>query len=92
MPDPQVVYLVVAVLLTLIALGYTYRVVVGPPPFDRLLCLAGIGTKAILVLVMIGALFARQDMLIDIALGYALLNFVAALVSAKYLEERSVEP
>lgn len=88
MPDADLVHLVVAILLTLITLGYTYRVAVGPTAFDRMLCLAGIGTKTILILILIGALYGRQDMLIDIALGYALLNFVAGLVSAKYLEER----
>lgn len=92
MPEQSVILLVATVVLTLVALLYTYRIIVGPTPFDRMLCLAGIGTKTILILVLIGALYQRLDMLIDIALGYALLNFVATLVSAKYLEERRVEP
>jgi multicomponent Na+:H+ antiporter subunit F len=85
-PDVQVLFLGTALLLTLVAILYLYRVVVGPTVFDRLVGLAGIGTKTILLLVLIGALYGRLDMVIDIALGYALLNFVAALASAKYFE------
>jgi multicomponent Na+:H+ antiporter subunit F len=86
MPDQHTLFLVTALLLTLAALLYVYRVVVGPTVFDRLVGLAGIGTKTILLLILIGALYGRLDMVVDIALGYALLNFVAALASAKYFE------
>jgi multicomponent Na+:H+ antiporter subunit F len=84
--DVQILFLVTALLLTLVSLLYVYRVVVGPTVFDRLVGLAGISTKTILLLILIGALYGRLDMVIDIALGYALLNFVAALASAKYFE------
>jgi multicomponent Na+:H+ antiporter subunit F len=84
--DLHILFLGAAVLLTLLSLLYVYRVVVGPTVFDRLVGLSGIGTKTILLLIFIGALYGRLDMVIDIALGYALLNFVAALASAKYFE------
>jgi len=84
MPDLTSLFIVAAVTLTIIALIYLYRVVVGPTIYDRLLGLAGIGTKAILILILIGAIYGELDMVIDIALGYALLNFVAGLASAKY--------
>lgn len=84
MPELQTVFLVVAVTLTVFGLLFLYRVLVGPTVFDRLLGIAALGTKAILILVLIGAVYGELDMVIDIALGYALLNFVAALASAKY--------
>jgi multicomponent Na+:H+ antiporter subunit F len=69
-------------------LVYLYRVVRGPTVFDRVLGLNGISTKAIILLVLIGTLYNRVDMFVDISTGYALLNLVGALAIAKYLEER----
>lgn len=67
---------------------YLYRVIRGPTVFDRLLGLNGISTKAIILLVVIGTVYGRVDMFVDISTGYALLNLVAALAIAKYLEEQ----
>ena len=81
------------VLTTLIALMlvYLYRVVRGPSIYDRVLGLNGISTKAIVVLLVIGTMFERVDMFVDISTGYALLNLVGALAIAKFLEERFAE-
>lgn len=78
------------VLTTLIALMlvYLYRVVRGPSIYDRVLGLNGISTKAIVVLLVIGTMFERVDMFVDISTGYALLNLVGALAIAKFLEEQ----
>jgi len=77
-----------AVLLTIVALAlvYLFRMVFGPTLFDRLLGLNGISNKAILILVLIGTLYERLDMFVDISVGYALLNLVGAVAVAKYLE------
>jgi multicomponent Na+:H+ antiporter subunit F len=80
----------VLITLTVLMLVYFYRVVRGPSVFDRVLGLNGISTKAIVLLVVIGALFDRVDMFVDISTGYALLNLVGALAIAKFLEERGV--
>jgi multicomponent Na+:H+ antiporter subunit F len=79
--------LLLAALAILIAV-YLYRVIRGPTVFDRMLGLNGISTKAIILLVVIGAVYNRMDMFVDISTGYALLNLVSALAIAKYLEER----
>lgn len=78
----------VLVTLTILMLVYLYRVVRGPTAFDRLLGLNGISTKAIILIVLIGTIFERVDMFVDISTGYALLNLVGALAIAKFLEER----
>ena len=77
---------IVLVVLAVLVLVYLYRVVKGPTVFDRMLGLNGISTKAILILVVIGTVYDRVDMFVDISTGYALLNLVAALALAKYLE------
>jgi multicomponent Na+:H+ antiporter subunit F len=81
-------FLFVLITLTVLMLVYLYRVVRGPSVFDRVLGLNGISTKAIVLLVVIGTVFERVDMFVDISTGYALLNLVGALAIAKFLEER----
>ena len=80
------------VLLVLAGLigAYLYRVLQGPTIFDRVLGLNGISTKAIILLIVIGVVFERVEMFIDISTGYALLNLVGALAVAKYLEEKGL--
>ena len=81
-------FLFVLITLSVLILVYLYRVVRGPTVFDRVLGLNGISTKAIILLVVIGTVFERVDMFVDISTGYALLNVVSALAIAKFLEER----
>ena len=83
-------FLFVLVTLTVLMLIYLFRVVRGPSVFDRVLGLNGISTKAIVLLVVIGTLYERVEMFVDISTGYAILNLVGALAIAKFLEERGV--
>ncbi len=81
-------FLFVLIALVILILVYLYRVLRGPTLFDRVLGLNGISTKAIILLVVIGTVYERVDMFVDIATGYALLNVVGALAIAKFLEQR----
>ena len=81
-------FLFVLIALAILILVYLYRVLRGPTLFDRVLGLNGISTKAIILLVVIGTVYERVDMFVDIATGYALLNVVGALAIAKFLEQR----
>jgi len=80
--------LMLMIILAILILVYLYRVVQGPTVFDRVLGLNGISTKAIILLVVIGTVYQRADMFVDISTGYALLNLVGALAIAKFLEQR----
>ena len=84
-------FLFVLITLTALILVYLYRVICGPSVFDRVLGLNGISTKAIILLVVIGTVFERVDMFIDISTGYALVNLVGALATAKFLEHRGAD-
>ncbi len=81
-------FLFVLIALVILILVYLYRVLRGPTLFDRVLGLNGISTKAIILMVVIGTVYERVDMFVDIATGYALLNVVGALAIAKFLEQR----
>lgn len=63
-----------------------YRVFAGPTIFDRLLAVGLIGTNTVLLLVFIGFIYERIDMLLDLAITYAILNFVGVVALGKYLE------
>jgi multicomponent Na+:H+ antiporter subunit F len=78
----------VAALVLLAFMGLLlYRIVVGPTVIDRLLAVNVIGTKSIVILIIMGILFDRVAMFIDIALAYGLLNFIASLAAAKYFRK-----
>ncbi len=81
-----VITLALAMLLSL------YRVLRGPTTFDRLTGLGLIGTKTIVLMVLLGFLMKRVDMFVDITLSYALISFIGTLVLAKYFEHKESEP
>jgi len=83
-------FLFVLVVLAGLIGAYLYRVLQGPTIFDRVLGLNGISTKAIILLIVIGIVYDRVEMFIDISTGYALLNVVGALAVAKYLEQKGL--
>jgi len=70
--------------LLVLMIPILYRIIVGPTGFDRILGVNVIGTKTAVILVIIGTLFERVDMFVDFAIAYALLNFVGAIVVARY--------
>jgi multicomponent Na+:H+ antiporter subunit F len=77
-------FILVAIGLTIIIIIPFYRVVKGPTVFDRLLGAGAIGTKTLVLILLLGFLFGRLEMFIDIALAYAVLNFISMLIIAKY--------
>ena len=65
-----------------------YRAVFGPTVLDRLIGTNAIGSKTVVLLLIIGYLYGRVDMFVDIALAYALLNFVAVLAASRYFYKK----
>jgi len=84
-------FLSASLMILFAALLSLYRVVVGPSIIDRIIGVNVIGTKTIAVIVLTGYLFERVEFFIDIAFLYALINFIGALVLAKYFEQKGVE-
>jgi len=84
-------FLYSAVGLTIIIAVPLYRVLYGPTVFDRLLATNAIATKTIVLITLIGFLFDRIDMFIDITLAYAILGFIGALIIAKYVSSSKLK-
>lgn len=59
------------------------RCVVGPTLYDRILAFNFFGTKAILLISVLGFLMGRPEFL-DIALVYALINFISVIGILRY--------
>ncbi|MDY0110083.1 MAG: monovalent cation/H+ antiporter complex subunit F [Candidatus Krumholzibacteria bacterium] len=83
------VFVGVALALGAVLLIPFYRVYKGPTVFDRLLGVSTVGTKTIGMILLLGFLYGRIDMFVDISLGYAILNFVGGLAMAKYYKSET---
>ena len=65
-----------------------YRAIFGPTILDRLIGVNAIGSKTTALLILIGLLYKRVDMFVDISLAYAMLNFIAVLAASRYFHKR----
>ena len=83
-------FLINSLILGLFVLLCLYRVVFGPALFNRLIGANVIGTKTLIILALMGFIYRRIEMFIDISLVYALLNFIVTLAAAKYLQRKGV--
>jgi multicomponent Na+:H+ antiporter subunit F len=74
--------------LSLIMFLPLYRAIFGPTVLDRLIGVNAIGSKTTVLLILIGLIYGRVDMFVDIALAYALLNFIAVLAASRYFHKK----
>lgn len=81
-------YLYIGIYLCLLMCLSLYRVLYGPTVFDRLMGVNAIGSKTVVLLLIIGLLYKRLDMFVDISLAYALLNFIAVVAASRYFYKR----
>jgi multicomponent Na+:H+ antiporter subunit F len=81
-------FLYISVFLCFLVLLCLYRGVAGPTVLDRIISISVIGTKTTIILALMGFIYKRGDMFLDIALAYALLNFIATVAAAKFFRRR----
>lgn len=65
------------------------RGLAGPTIFDRVLAVNMFGTKTVLFLAVVSFLTGRPDFL-DLALAYALINFIGVFAVLLFLQSREV--
>ncbi len=86
-------FLWIGMALGLLVLVCLYRAVQGPTVMDRIVSVSVIGTKTTVILLLIGFIYGRADMFIDISMGYAILNFIGTLAISKFFfSRRSIIP
>ncbi len=75
--------LVAATAVVVLAVALLYRVAVGPTTYDRIVAINVIGTSAVIVIALVAAGLGRPEYL-DVALVYALLNYVLSLAAGHF--------
>jgi len=75
--------ILIAMLLVLV------RLLKGPTLYDRVLAVNSFGTHTVLLIGVMGFLNGRPDFL-DIALLYALINFVGTIAILKFFRYRAI--
>jgi len=81
------VFFAAASVFILLAVAIFYRAIKGPTTQDRVLAVNVLGTNTVLVLALLATALGESSLL-DIALVYALLNFLMAIAISKFTVER----
>lgn len=77
---------IVIALAVLIIMGLALtRAFLGPTLFDRILAVNTFGTKTVLLICILGV-FTDNASYVDIALVYALINFIGVIAVLRFLE------
>ena len=76
---------IAAITVTFAIMITLYRAIKGPTVYDRVLAGNAIGTKAVVLLALIGFAYGRPHFL-DLAVVYTLINFIATIAFLKYRE------
>lgn len=77
-------------ILVIMALALV-RAFAGPTICDRILAVNMVGTKTVLLIAVYSFLTGRPDFL-DIAITYALINFVGVIAALKFIERITATP
>lgn len=86
-------FTVVGCLLLLLMILPLYRLIIGPDVISRILGANVIGAKTTIIIVLVGTIYGRVDMFVDIAIAYALLNFITTLAAARLFQRsRHLKP
>jgi multicomponent Na+:H+ antiporter subunit F len=81
-------FLYTSLYMSLLMFLSLYRAVRGPTVLDRLIGVNAMGSKTTTLLILIGLIYRRVDMFVDIALAYAMLNFIAVLAASRYFQKQ----
>jgi multicomponent Na+:H+ antiporter subunit F len=84
----SILLLVLAFVIGVLTITAVFGVARGPTVIDRLLSSSFGAVSSGVLLMLIGFIFGRPELFIDIGLSYALLAFLFPLAFARYLEAR----
>ena len=84
-------FIAAAALILVSMLLVLVRAFRGPTVFDRILAINSFGTLTVLLIAVHGYLDGRPEFL-DLALVYALINFIGTIAVTKYVGVRKLDP
>ena len=85
----MIYYAVIIALIVTMGLALI-RAILGPSVYDRVLAVNMLGTKTVLLLSVFSFLLGRPDFL-DLALAYALINFIGVLAVLEFFRIRALD-
>ena len=78
-------FIAAAVAILVVMVLALIRALMGPTVYDRILAINMFGTKTMLIIAVLGMVAGRPDF-IDIALVYALINFISIIAVLRFFE------
>ena len=75
--EVSAIFIILAIVIVL------FRAIKGPKVYDRILAVNVIGTKTVILIALVGFIYERPHFL-DIAIVYALINFIATFAILKF--------
>lgn len=84
-------YILAAIILLIVMAFALIRAFKGPTLYDRVLAANTFGTKTVLLIAIVNFLAGRQDFL-DIAIVYALINFISIIGILRFFEYSTKKP
>jgi multicomponent Na+:H+ antiporter subunit F len=84
---PEGLFAVLTAAFVVVAILTLYRVARGPTTQDRVIAVNATGTTTVIIIALVASLF-DQPMFLDIAIVYALLNFLTSIAISKFTVER----
>ena len=80
-----------ALVALLVAMAlFLLRALVGPTVYDRILAMNSLGTKTVLFVALLG-FFTKRPEFLDVALVYALINFVTTVAILNLVQEARLD-
>ena len=82
--EVSAIFIILAIVIVL------FRAIKGPKVYDRILAVNVIGTKTVILIALVGFINERPHFL-DIAIVYALINFIATFAILKFGSEGGLD-
>jgi multicomponent Na+:H+ antiporter subunit F len=83
------IFSVAGTLVLLLTIPFIYRAIRGPTLFDRVVALNGMGTLVPVLMILIGLMYDRVDMFVDVAIALFLLNLFTTLLIGRYVRDQA---
>ncbi len=80
-----VMFTIISISILVVMIIALIRAILGPTLYDRILAVNVVGTKTVLLLSVLSVTAGRGDM-VDIALVYALINFISVIAVLRFFE------
>ena len=82
--EVSAIFIILAIIIVL------FQAIKGPKVYDRILAVNVIGTKTVILIALVGFIYERPHFL-DIAIVYALINFIATFAILKFGSEGGLD-